>query len=275
MDTNALTALDNNHYQHLVSEGFSHDDIAVLESFGVRSVSKTQALKLGIKKWNGHEHVSDGGLYFPFDKDYGQIRLNTPIPSKNGLCKYLGPSKPVKCWYPQLNIKAVTEGWKDAAICTVKGIPTAAIVGVDNIIYCLPKGCGTPIIFDSDGWRKPEVIRALVWGAIWTNGKINLFPEMPDYPSGGACEFFKNNGDAIAYNKLIDSAMNPIEFISEWITRWDSFDDELIGHCTKVAVDLSYALEHANKFLKNLEQKVLEKAKEWTGRQSGSEEILM
>lgn len=264
--TNTLaTELAIKHYAHLESEGFTPDEITELESYGCRSISLTQALKLGIKKWNGTRHVSSGGLYFPFHADYGQIRLDEPINADGRTFKYLGPSKPVRAWYPATKVEAFTEGWKDAAIPTVRGIPTGAIVGVDNIIYCTPMDCETPIIFDSDGWQKPHVVRALVIGALWTNGRINLFPEMADYPTGGACEFFKSGGTISDYQNLIDNAMKPSDFISEWVDHWAGFGDELKTECARVAVELTHVLQAPNKYRDHLRERVATKNQEWSG----------
>ncbi|MEM6838827.1 MAG: hypothetical protein AAF609_18475, partial [Cyanobacteria bacterium P01_C01_bin.120] len=265
-DSSISTALELEHYQHLLGEGFTADEITELEAYGCESVTRTQALKLGIKKWNGSRHISDGGLYFPFHQEYGQIRLNTPIETDGKKFKYLGPSKPVKAWFPQTKVHAITEGWKDAAMPTVRGIPTAAIVGVDNIIYSIPESCETPIIFDSDGWKNPQVVRGLVIGALWTNGRINLFPEMPDYPTGGACEFFKSGNSIADYQALIDSAMKPGEFIKAWVQRWSDFDEILKAECARVAAELSHFVQSPGTYRKRLENKVSDKLQTWSGK---------
>ena len=148
---------------------------------------------------------------------------------------------------------------------TVRGIPTAAIVGVDNIIHCINKDCKLPIIFDSDGWTKPQVVRALVVGSMWTGGKINLFPQMPNYPTGGACEFFKNHSIA-DYQQLIDAAMKPADFIAVWVEKWQDFDDALKADCAKIATELSYALQHSSRYIQYLESKVTAKQQEWVNR---------
>lgn len=261
------TDLNTNHYDHLLSEGFTDDEIAQVEIFGAKSMSKTQAERLGIKKWDGQKHISDGGLYFPFHEEYGQIRLNTPIEMGGEKFKYLGPSKPVKAWFPRTKVEAITEGWKDAAMPTVRGLATAAIVGVDNIIHCIEKGCETPIIFDSDGWRKPQVVRGLIVGAIWTNGKINLFPQMPDHPTGGACEYFKTHS-ITDYQELLNSAMKPDDFLVEWTNHWKDFDYRLKAKCARIATNLSHILEKPDKYLEYLEMKVEEKKQEWIKRVS-------
>ncbi len=260
------TNLEKEHYAHLLSEGFTSDEIAELEMYGVQSITLNQALSKGIKKWNGNRNVSDGGLYFPFHSEYGQIRLNKPIEVEGKTFKYLGPSKPPKEWRPQPKIHARTEGWKDAAMPTVRGLATGAIVGVDNIIYCVPKGDEVPIIFDSDGWQKPQVVRALVIGAIWTNGKINLFPEMPAYPTGGACEFFKSGHSITDYQSLIDDALKPVDFISAWIERWSDFDETVRSECARVACELTHILQHTNDFVSHLDRKVSAKQQEWINR---------
>lgn len=267
-DLTVDTALEALHYQHLLDEGFTPDEISELEMYGAVSITQNQALIKGIKKWDEtrHIHLTDGGLYFPFHSEYGQIRLNKPVQVDGKTFKYLGPAKPPKEWKPKPKIHARTEGWKDAAMPTVRGIATGAIVGVDNIIYCTKKGDEIPIIFDSDGWKKPQVVRALVIGAIWTNGKINLFPEMPEYPTGGACEFFKSGYSISDYQDLIDSAMSPIEFIQAWISRWDDFDDLLKIECARVAAKAVRVIQAGNRYLDCLDDKVADKKNEWIDR---------
>jgi hypothetical protein len=254
------------HYQHLQDEGFTSDEIEELKSYGARSISLTESLKLGIKKWNGTRHVSDGGLYFPFHQEYGQVRLNTPVEAEGRKFKYLGPAKPAKCWYPQPKIHAITEGWKDAAMATVRGMPTGAIVGVDTIIYSMPQGCGIPIIFDSDGWRKPQVVRALVTGSLWMNGRINLFPEMPEHPTGGACEWFRSGGTLSQYQDLIDGAFKPVDFLSQWINYWINLDEVTRAECARVAAELTHILQNPDKYIRHLESRVQAKHDEWTHR---------
>ena len=145
----------------------------------------------------------------------------------------------------------------------LKGTPTGAIVGVDNIIYCVPKDCGIPVIFDSDGWQKPQVVRALIISAVWTNGKINLFPEMSNYPNGGACEFFKDGNTVSDYQGLIDNAMKPADFISEWISHWPSFDEALKAECARVAMELSYIIQSPSKYIPHLQKKIADKKQAW------------
>ena len=230
------TNLDKQHYEHLISEGFTPEEIEHLEVLGVRSLSLEEVTQKGIKKWNGTRHVSCAGLWMPFQGNYGQVRFNEPIEVGGKKFKYLGPRGAAKAWMP-LGFQAITEGFKDAAKPTLLGCPTAAIVGVDNIIHTIPKDCKKPIIFDSDGWVKPQVVRALIKGALWTGGKINLFPKMPEYPCGGACEFFKSGASIKDYFDLIEKAMLPMDFLERWM---DQLDPNVLGaekheQCLRVA----------------------------------------
>jgi hypothetical protein len=255
------TKLEKPHYEHLLSEGFTPDEITKLEIYGLKSISSSEAASMGIKKWNGTRHINDGGLWFPFTEDYGQIRFNTPLIANGKAFKYLGPSAPVKAWFPpEGRYEAITEGWKDAAMPTVRGVTTAAIAGVSNIIYSVPQDCQRPIIFDSDGWYKPQVVMALIVGALWTNGKINLFPPMNNYPTGGACEFFKNGGTIGDYQKLIDEAMKPADFLKKWISHWETIEDPALkSQCASAAAASVYRLQNAHQFISVLESKVLAK----------------
>lgn len=267
------TKLQQSHYDHLIDESFTPEEILELEGWGVRSIDLSEALKLGIKKWDGFKHVSDGGLYFPFSAEYGQVRLNTPITvqekGKLKTFKYLGPSKPTKVWYPCTDVQALTEGWKDAAIPTVRGVPTGAIAGIWNVIHCVPQGCEIPIIFDSDVWCKPHLVHGLVQAGVWTQGRINLFPEMEAYPKGGACEFFKSGGTIADYQELIDEAMPPAEFLGQWVNHWERFDQGLRSECAYVAERLSLYLEMESTYIKELESQAQDKIAEWLGKTKG------
>lgn len=253
------TQLEDAHREHLLSEGFTNDEIEELRRYGLKSVSAADCLEHGIKKWMGSRYVTDGGIWMPFHREYQQVRLNTPLNVDGKKLRYLGPSKPVKAWFPSHKYEAITEGWKDAAKPTVLGVPTAAIVGVHNIIYSIPQGCKKPIIFDSDGWRNPQVIHGLITGAIWTGGKINLFPEMPDYPKGGACEFFKSGHTIFEYKALIEEALSPQEFLEVWVSKWKDYDPEDVAVCCEMAVKLTTIVKDPNAALEQLQLKVLKK----------------
>jgi hypothetical protein len=70
------TKLAPAHYDHLISEGFTPEQVAICEGWGVRSISASEAklMKLG----------NNSGLYFPFSNGYGQIRLDKPVKGDDG-----------------------------------------------------------------------------------------------------------------------------------------------------------------------------------------------
>jgi hypothetical protein len=156
-------------------------------------------------------------------------------------------------------VAAITEGWADAAAPTIRGIPTAAIVGVYNVIYSLPQDCRIPMIYDSDGWTKPQVVRALILGSIWTNGKINLFPQMDQFPDGGGCEFFKAGYSAGDYQTLINESMKPYEFILKWTEHFDKMPDNVRAKAIWVACEALEWLKNPYQVLKHLEKQRDEK----------------
>ena len=260
------TQLEQPHYMHLLSEGFSPDEIAQLEVWGCRSMSASSANKLGIKKYDKglKRHLNhDGGLWLEFDQSsgYGQIRFNTPLKTSDGKTyKYLSPARPARAWIPPTaktwkQVEAITEGYKDAAMPTLRGCPTAAIVGTYNVIYSVPKGCGVPLIYDSDGWRKPQVMRALFLGSIWCDSRINLFPTMPQFPTGGACEFFKSGHTISDYQELVNTAYKPVDFLREWMTRWGDFDLETKLRCEAVALEVLRWMRQPDVVLQYLQAK--------------------
>lgn len=269
------TQLEAAHYTHLKNEGFTPEEIATLEGWGVKSVGKIEAMqKLHIKLWDPEQnkHVGSSGLYFPFANNYGQIRLDSRIVVEGKERKYLGPSAPATAWVPPghaiKNCEALTEGYKDAARATLSGAPTVAIVGVSNIIYSVPQGCGVTTIFDSDGWTKPAVIEALVDSAIWTEGKINLLPQMQRYETGGVCEFFLCHNTVADYRNVIAEALTPAEFLEMWIDKYMSFHtgDTAAAEAARVVSTCANKLRYASKWLKVQRQKVADHKIEWQRR---------
>jgi hypothetical protein len=245
-------ALAQEHYSYFLERAFHFDHINILQEWGVRSISLSEALSLGVKKYDPdtQQHLSDGGIWFPFTADYGQVRFNEPLTlAKGDRFKYLGPRKPATAWIPPCakgwaSVEAITEGWADAAAPTVRGVNTAALVGIYNLIHCVPAGCRIPIIFDSDGWTNPGVMRALLQGAIWTQGKVNLFPHMEAYPKGGGSEFFKAGYTINDYRTLIDEAMTPYQLLLKWIEHWGKMPRKTQTYSVAVAME-------AREWLKN------------------------
>jgi hypothetical protein len=233
------------HYSYFYDRAFTFAHMPQIKAWGVRSITKREALGMGIKKYDPDrkEHLSDGGIWLPFTDAYGQIRFNTPLKLQSGKeFKYLSPATPARAWIPPggqgiTSCSAITEGWADAAAPTVRGVRTAAIVGTYNVIYSIDRGCKVPIIFDSDGWQKPQVMRALLLAAIWTEGKINLFPQMESYPSGGGSEFFKVGHTPADYQQLINDAMKPAALIEAWLGHWKVMDRNTATKAAWVATE--------------------------------------
>jgi hypothetical protein len=262
ISTTPTPAILQEHYGYFLERAFHFDHIQQLQEWGVRSISLSEALKMGIKKFDPdtQQHLSDGGIWFPYTEDYGQLRFSQALTLSNGeKFKYLGPRKPAQAWLPPgakgwSDVAAITEGWADAAAPTVRGVNTAAIVGTYNIIHSVPMGCRVPIIFDSDGWAKPAVMRALLLGSIWTKGRINLFPAMPEYPNGGGCEFFKSGRSASDYKGLIDEAMTPYQILHKWIEFWPKLPVKTQTHAVSVAMECAQWLRKPDAVLTYLEQ---------------------
>ncbi|MBD1871915.1 hypothetical protein H6F75_00325 [Nodosilinea sp. FACHB-131] len=265
----STTKLADAHYNHLLDEGFTPEQIAICEGWGVRSLSPSESklMKLG----------NHSGLYFPFSQGYGQIRLDKPVDENGQTKKYLGPWGTATAAWVRPNVRLSdcevgTEGWKDAAMPTLLGVTTAAFVGVDSIPYSVPRDCKMTIVFDSDGWRKHTVMTALISAAIWTQGSIALFPTMPDYPTGGACEFFKIHGDrtdvskVAAYRQVLKSAMSPSEFLEAWLDKVNGFDlagmfggkshEQNYADSIKAAYESVHKLNQANAWVKVMQAKV-------------------
>lgn len=268
MSVLSMPTLEQTHYAYFLDRAFNEEQIETLKSWGVRSISKSEALSLGIKKYDEERrtHLSDGGIWMPFTSTYGQIRFNQPLVTTKGQAfKYLSPRTPARAWVPPscngwAEVQAITEGWADAAAPTIRGVPTAAIVGVYNVIYSIPQGCKITMIYDSDGWQKPQVIRALLLGSLWTCGKINLFPEMDKFPSGGGCEFFKAGYSVADYQVLIEKAYKPIDFLRVWIEKFPSMDSRTRGKAVWVAAEamswLNYPEQMVDKMLAQREDKL-------------------
>lgn len=254
--------LSPDHFPYFIERGFNFDHIQLIQSWGVRSINLQESLRLGIKKYDPgtKRHLSDGGIWFPFTSTYGQVRFNTALKLKSGEeYRYLSPRQPAKAWIPPGghgfgSVDAITEGWADAAAPTVRGVRTAAIVGTYNVIYSVDKDCGVPLIYDSDGWMKPQVMRALILGALWTNGRVNLFPQMEAYPSGGGSEFFKSGRTIADYQQLINEALTPHQLIKKWIGFWGQMDRATQTKAIGVAAEAAYWIRNPDQVLRYLEQ---------------------
>ena len=234
------SALESAHFEHLILEGFTSEHIWNMEQKGVSSVSQTYALKKNFKVWSDDEKkwLSSSGLYFPFTDNFGQVRCDNTIIRQGKACKYLTPCGAKTQAYLPRGTSVITEGYKDAERPNQGGCEhiTGAVAGVSHIRKAIPANTGYTVIFDSDGWLNPAVMRSLLRAAIHLNGKIQLVPEMENYPKGGLCEFFKSGRSAADYDELIANAMHPDEIIYEWAKRWEHYPIALRAKCSKVAV---------------------------------------
>ncbi len=241
------------HVEHLLSEGFTSEQIQLSIEMGVQSLSEKEALSMGFKVWDGKEWKSGAGIYFPFTDDFGQLRLDQPIVRKNGsVAKYLTPCKKKTQAYVPDACRAITEGIKDAlAACWYGGIPTGAIAGVTHYRKALEKGSGVTSLYDHDALHNPKVFLNLINTGLWTNGKVQIIPKIPGHDKAGLCEYFKAGHTAEDYKKLLDSAYTPKELLMEWPKHWHEMPDKRISEAIKVALNL------AAKLLDVLEQETL------------------
>lgn len=182
------------HRQHLTDESFTCEEIdSLINQYGVRSLSELEAMSQGFKVWDGDQWHSSSGILFPYTSDFGQLRTDTPIQRKRGKpAKYLTQSGKVTQAFIPEGCRAITEGFKDAIIATLRGVPTGAIAGVSHYRKALAKGCGYTIVFDSDGWTNPQVFHNLIKAGLHCSGKVLLLPKMEE-EQGGLCEFLKAN----------------------------------------------------------------------------------
>jgi hypothetical protein len=240
----SLELLNTDHLEHLHSEGFTDSQILELQERGLRSLSDTEAALMGFKVQVQHEWKSGSGLYFPFNNDFGQLRLDKPIQRDNGqLAKYLTPvGAKSQAWIPE-GCQVITEGFKDAYAGSVHGgIPTGAVAGVSHYRKALKEGAGYTILFDADGWINPAVFSNLFHAGKWLKGKIQLVPVLPDEPKGGLCEYFKAGFTASDYAALIKAAMKPEALLMTWSQHFGRIPTERLSAAIRTAFRL--AAEH-------------------------------
>lgn len=236
------TRLNQEHWKHLENEGFSANEILHLIKLGVRSITEKEARekRIGCTSKDG-SFVSSSGLYFPFTDTFGQMRCdNPPISAVGKPCKYLTPCKSQTQAYLPDNVRVVTEGFKDALAGTLKGgIVTGALAGVSHFRKALEPDSKLIIIFDADGWNNPQVFTNLFNAGLYLNGRIQLVPEIPNEPKAGLCEFFKAGKTADDYKQLIDSAMNPAQFLAEIPKHWKGLSKEAREKCSRAILRLA------------------------------------
>ena len=207
------------HHQHFLDDGWTESEIAQLVKLGVRSVSRDEADQL-----RGCQSPS-GGIWFPFAGEFGQLRPDTPWPNSG---KYLGAAGEASSdyiWLPPgatIGSTPITEGFKDAAFPTIRaGLPVAAIPGVWFVEKVVPKGCGCPIIFDSDAWTNAGVLQALIQGALHTGGSVAIVPGDPA-AKRGLSEYLAGSSPDAAQQlmaELLASALPPANLFECWIDR--------------------------------------------------------
>jgi hypothetical protein len=251
------TQLTKAHYDHMISEGFTPEMIAKMERSGLQSITKEQALKQGFKSWHPTRQVwlSSSGLKMPFTSDFAQIRCDDPLEAIPGKPrKYLTPYKKQSQAFIPKGCKVITEGYKDAmAGCAHGKIATGAVAGVSHIQKAIPKKqikdlfpWGPPVIlFDSDGWQNPQVMAALIKGALHLGSKIQLVPPLENEPKGGLCEYFKAGNTASDYEALISAAMTPEEILEAWQEHWPEMNLKRRGRAVRIATTFTFLMGEA------------------------------
>ena len=207
--------LDFQHHQHFLDDGWTPEEIHLaVQEYGIRSINRHEAsVKLGFA-------VSSGGIWFPFDSAFGQIRFDAPGDGP----RYLSPRKgnaQSTVWLPKgiplSGLSALTEGWKDAFLATLRGgQPVGAIAGVTHVRQVLPKGAGIPLVFDADGWQNANVMQALIKGGLHLNGKIALIPKAAG-DKAGFTEFFNAGYSQQNFDTLLQTAKTPRELLIGWL----------------------------------------------------------
>lgn len=254
-----IDSLELDHYQHLLDEGFSNDHIEKMIQDGVRSMSAIESQKkgYGMKNQKGVWASAGSGLYFP---DLKQLRLDQPLENEKGKkVKYLSLHGEVEKLKFSSDTKVITEGSKDAYAGTlIGGIPTAAIAGVSHIQKSIRADSGYTIIFDSDGWTNPKVIRQLINAGKHLDGKVTLVPRIPDQPKAGLCEFFKSGKTAQDYADLIKSAKHVDQFLEDFIDCLPlniKLNDELIIQLLK-AINQHYDNEEKARLHERMNRRI-------------------
>ena len=249
-----VDSLKPEHIEHLYDEGFSFSQIARWVGQGLKSLTQEQAAELNFKaRDKDNKLISGSGLYFPFTKEFGQLRLDVPIERKNGsVAKYLTPlGAKTQARIPSGG-KVVTEGAKDAAAGgLLGGIPTGAIAGISHYRKAISRNAGYTVLFDADGWTNPAVFSNLFHAGEWLNGKVQLIPKIEGYPKAGLCEYFKSGHTAEDYKKLIDSAKKPEALLLEWGKHFGDIPEARLSQAVRIALRL------ASEYLSDVDQDIL------------------
>ena len=234
----APCTLKPQHYQHFIDDGLQPHEITQVMLWGVRSVSRAEA-----KELLGYTPPS-GGIWFPFSDSWGQLRPDSRRYADGRespkYCSPKGPTGPQAVWLPPgaglAELVAATEGWKDAALATMRGgRPVAAIAGVSHVLKALPEGAGVPLLFDSDAWVNSHVMGHLIKGGVWLNAPVAIIPG-PPAEKWGATEFFTKGGhSADGFQAMLAAGLSPLELLRAWMDRLSAAPLELPKHCDDVA----------------------------------------
>lgn len=222
---------------YFTERGFTSEQLRALIQAGVRDVSTEENLKTGYYLWDKQkkQHISADGIFLP---GVNQVRFLELIEANGKKVKCITQAgQPMSALNP--NALVITEGYADAMAGTIHGgILTGALPGVSGARKLLKPGSKQVILFDSDGWHNPGVFSSLFYAGLHTGGKINLLPEMPEYPKGGLCEYFLAGYTAKDYENLIKSAYTPKELLLEWPNHWENLPDKQLSKAVRLALRL-------------------------------------
>lgn len=174
-----------------------------------------------VNRGNGYFEAVGKGILMKFTDDFYQLKPDESFELNGKTIKYMSPSGvSAKAFLPP-GCKVITEGLFDALAGTHHGgIVTGAIAGVSHCLKALWEGHKKTIIFDSDGWSNPQIIRALYIAAKHGNSKVQLVPVIAGHPKAGLEEYFRyGGGTPETYKQLIDSAYKPLELLYEAVRR--------------------------------------------------------
>ena len=225
--------LNDLHIAHFRGDGWADQEIEWAVSQGVQSITVGDAgTILGFKP-------PSGGILFPFtwacpdlrhrlSVQFAQVRLdkryyyNYNTEEKIELGKYVhreGEIDRDALWMPPgvtkpSQLAAITEGWKDGALPFIRqGVAVGAIPGVGLLSRIMPKGCGVPVVFDSDAWINVQVMSDLIKGGLHNRGRVAIVPGEPT-AKRGLTEFVNDGGDVA---KLLESAKTPKALFLDWL----------------------------------------------------------
>ena len=238
------TKLWPEHVAHLQAEGFTDTHIAQLLTWGVRSLSVTEAQARGIKCRNKDDQlVSSSGIWFPFTRNFGQLRCDISITRDSGKpAKYLTPIGTASAAWTPPGVKVFTEGFKDAAAGTLMGgIPTGAIAGVSHWQKALKplQLSNKVLLYDADAATNPNVFTQLIHAGVTLGWKVQLIPPIDGQPKAGLCEYFQAGHTPADYQTLIATALSPEVFLLALPEHWTQLPSEKLHTCLIKVLELS------------------------------------